>query len=58
MTKSNSNNDMNLVSPPSPPPLSDADKINMLEQMIRTAPNKEIEQKMQEQLAELKKKNN
>lgn len=49
---------MSLVSPPPPPPLSDADKINMLEQMIRTAPNKEIEQKMQQQLAELKKKNN
>lgn len=58
MTENNSNDTRNIVPPPTPPPLSDQDKIIMLEQMIRNAPNEEIRQKMEEQLAELNKKIN
>jgi len=58
MKENNSNDRINIVPPPTPPPLRDQDKIIMLEQMIRNAPNQEIKQKMQEQLAELNKKNN
>lgn len=41
-----------------PPPISDEQKIKMMEQMIRTAPNQQIKQKLLDQLAELNKKNN
>jgi len=58
MKENNSNDRRNIVPPPTPPPLRDQDKIIMLEQMIRNAPNQEIKQKMQEQLAELNKKIN
>jgi hypothetical protein len=58
MKENNSNDRINIVPPPTPPPLSDQEKIIMLEQMVRNAPNEEIKQKMQEQLAELNKKNN